>query len=158
MTSFLAEYGLFLLKVLTFVIAILAIIFTVFMLSQKGRRPGTRGQIEINKMNDSLEDMEDALQKIHLDPEQLKLSMKEEKAEKKAKAKEEKKAAKEAKRKRGEGTTQITEPDRKAVFVLDFDGDIRGSAVSALRKEISAILTTAKTDDEIVIGLSLIHI
>ena len=153
MTSFLAEYGLFLLKVLTFVIAILAIIFTVFMLSQKGRRPGTRGQIEINKMNDSLEDMEDALQKIHLDPEQLKLSMKEEKAEKKAKAKEEKKAAKEAKRKRGEGTTQITEPDRKAVFVLDFDGDIRGSAVSALRKEISAILTTAKTDDEIVIRL-----
>ena len=94
MTSFLAEYGLFLLKVLTFVIAILAIIFTVFMLSQKGRRPGTRGQIEINKMNDSLEDMEDALQKIHLDPEQLKLSMKEEKAEKKAKAKEEKRLPK----------------------------------------------------------------
>jgi len=137
LTSFLAEYGLFLLKVLTFVIAILAVMFAVFMMKQKG----------------TLEDMSEALQKIHLDPEQLKQSLKDEKAEKKAKAKEEKKAAKEAKRKRGEGTTQITEPERKTVFVLDFDGDIRASAVSALRKEISAILTTAKTDDEIVVRL-----
>lgn len=153
MATFFAEYGLFLLKVLTFLFAVLAVIFTIFMLSQRNRRHGQKGHIEITKLNESLEDMGDALQKMNLDEEALKLSLKEEKAEKKAKAKEEKKAAKEAKKKRGEGTTVVSEPKRKSVFVLDFDGDIRGSEVSALRKEISAILTTAETDDEVVIRL-----
>jgi len=97
--------------------------------------------------------MSDALKKINLDPAQLKQELKDEKAEKKAKAKEEKKAAKEAARQRGDGETKIDEPTRKVVYVLDFDGDIRGSAVNSMRREISAILTTAKTDDEVVVRL-----
>jgi len=47
----------------------------------------------------------------------------------------------------------VDEPKRKSIFVLDFDGDIRGSAVGGLRKEISAILTTAEADDEVVVRL-----
>lgn len=153
MTTFFAEYGLFLLKVLTFLFAILAVIFTVFMLGKGNRRGGPKGHIEITKLNESLDDMGDALQKINLDPEALKENLKKEKAERKAKAKADKQAAKAAKKKRGEGETLVDEPGRKSIFVLDFDGDIRGSQVSALRKEISAILTTAESDDEVVVRL-----
>jgi len=37
--------------------------------------------------------------------------------------------------------------------VLDFDGDIRASEVEKLRREITAVLTSATTDDEIVVRL-----
>lgn len=155
MTGLLAEYGLFLLKLLTFVIAVIAIITVIFMLTRGGgRRSGSSGgHIEITNMNESLEDMSDTLQKMNLDPAQLKLTLKQEKADKKAKAKEDKKAAKEATRRRGDGETRVDKPSRKSVFVVDFDGDIRGNAVNSLRKEISAILTTAKAEDEVVVRL-----
>lgn len=41
----------------------------------------------------------------------------------------------------------------KSVFVLDFDGDIKASAVSHLREEISAIISGAKEGDEVVLRL-----
>ena len=40
------------------------------------------------------------------------------------------------------------------MFVLDFDGDIRASAVSHLRQEITALLTIANKDDEIMVRLT----
>ena len=39
------------------------------------------------------------------------------------------------------------------LFVLTFDGDIRASATEALREEISAILASAKRDDEVLLKL-----
>ncbi len=153
MAEFFAGYGLFLLKVITFMLAIIAVIATIFMLSQRNRRGGPKGHIEITNMNESLEDMKDALQKIGLDPAALKESIKSEKAENKLKAKQEKKAAKAASKKRGDGTTHIAKPKRKTVYVLEFDGDIRGSAVDGLAKEVSAVLTSAKSEDEVVVKL-----
>ena len=41
----------------------------------------------------------------------------------------------------------------KRVFVLDFDGDIKASAVKHLREEISAIISTANKGDEVVLRL-----
>ncbi|WP_019671985.1 protease SohB [Psychrobacter lutiphocae] len=41
----------------------------------------------------------------------------------------------------------------KRIFVLDFDGDIKASAVKHLREEISAIISTAKIGDEVVVRL-----
>jgi len=41
----------------------------------------------------------------------------------------------------------------KNIFVIHFNGDIKASAVSALREEITAILNVAKTNDEVVILL-----
>jgi len=46
LATFFAEYGLFLLKVLTFLFAILAVIFTIFMLGGRNRRQGPKGHIE----------------------------------------------------------------------------------------------------------------
>ena len=42
---------------------------------------------------------------------------------------------------------------RRRVFVVDFKGDIRATAVTALREEISAILGVAATTDEVVVRL-----
>lgn len=43
--------------------------------------------------------------------------------------------------------------DAKVVYVLDFIGDIKASAVEKLREEITAILSFAKAGDEVVIRL-----
>jgi serine protease SohB len=42
---------------------------------------------------------------------------------------------------------------RRRVFVLDFQGDIAASAVSALREEITAILQVGKAEDEVLLRL-----
>lgn len=42
---------------------------------------------------------------------------------------------------------------QKRVFVLDFDGDIKASAVKHLREEISALISSAKEGDEVVVRL-----
>lgn len=41
----------------------------------------------------------------------------------------------------------------KRIFVLDFDGDIKASAVKHLREEINTIISTANKDDEVVVRL-----
>ncbi len=43
--------------------------------------------------------------------------------------------------------------DDKTIYVLDFDGDIKASAVAHLREEISNIISIAKAGDEVVIRL-----
>jgi serine protease SohB len=64
-----------------------------------------------------------------------KAAEKEAKAADKQKKKQEKKAG---------------EPRTKTVFVIDFDGDIRASAVEALREEVTTIVGIAQPEDEVV--------
>ncbi len=45
------------------------------------------------------------------------------------------------------------ENNSQQVFVLDFDGDIKASAVKHLREEISTIVSTANKGDEVIIRL-----
>jgi serine protease SohB len=46
-----------------------------------------------------------------------------------------------------------SENRKTRIFVLDFNGDIRASAVESLREEITTILTVAKDGDEVVVRL-----
>jgi serine protease SohB len=49
---------------------------------------------------------------------------------------------------------QSKQKDAKpSVFVLNFHGDIRGSAVASLRQEISAVLSVARPQDEVLLRL-----
>ncbi|WP_201583622.1 protease SohB [Psychrobacter immobilis] len=43
--------------------------------------------------------------------------------------------------------------DKHQVFVLDFDGDIKATAVKHLREEISTLISTANKGDEVVVRL-----
>jgi serine protease SohB len=45
------------------------------------------------------------------------------------------------------------EPRKRRVFVLDFKGDIRASATSSLREEVSAVIDVAEKDDEVLLRL-----
>ncbi len=42
-------------------------------------------------------------------------------------------------------------PPKNRVFVIDFDGDIKASEVESLREEVTALLTTATPEDEVVV-------
>ncbi len=153
MGEFFASYGLFLLKVITFLIAILIVIFAITMASTRGRKSGKDGRIEITNLNEHYEDLKESLSFSLLDDEAQKMALKEKKAEEKAERKAKKAAAKKAKKQRGDGETLVDEPGKNRVYVMDFDGDIRASAVENMRREITAILTTAEDNDEVVLRL-----
>ena len=59
--------------------------------------------------------------------------------------------AREEKRLGKDGRPTVEDKTPRRVFVLDFDGDIRASEVAKLRREITAVLTGATPEDEIVV-------
>ncbi len=153
MADFLVSYGLFLLKTVTFVAAVIAILLTIAALTSKKRKSGPGGRLAIGKINEQLEQMSEALSMALLDPAARKEEQKRKKAADKAERKADKAAAKKASRRRGKGETLVVDPPSRRVFLLDFDGDIRASTVDSLRREISAVITTATPEDEVVIRL-----
>lgn len=156
MAEFFYEYGLFFLKVLTFVIAFALVLMVAVGTASRAKGGGSgrnEGHIEIKKYNERLEDLQEALSFSLMDPAQQKEAEKEKKAERKAEKKAAKAAAKKAKKQRGFGETIVEEKKKTRLYVLDFDGDIRASEVEKLRREITALLTTATSDDEVLVRL-----
>lgn len=133
----LSNYGLFLAKAITIVVAILFVVIGIIAAGGRHKKEPS-GQIEVTFLNDEYDDHEHAIKSVILDEEQLK-----------AEHKAEKKQLKEAKKKK----KSDPEEDKKRVYVLTFDGDVKASAVSNLREEITAILTVATPDDEVVLCL-----
>ena len=54
---------------------------------------------------------------------------------------------------KGKHKDKKDEDERRRIYVLNFHGDIRASAVSSLREEITAILTVATENDEVFMRL-----
>ena len=139
--EFLFEYGLFLAKTVTLLIAILIIIVTIVGLGHRSRH-SERGHIEVSSINDNIEQITQTLKHVVMSPQALKLDYKSEKKRLKTELKEQKQAAK-------SGDT-----DRKQrVYVIDFDGDIQASGVTQLREEVTAILSVAEEKDEVILRL-----
>lgn len=135
MSEFLINYGLFLAKTVTIVVAVVVVaLFFAFMSSRK--RSGKKESIEIKKLNQKYDDMAMAMNASILHKEGLKQYLKEEKEKLKGMVK---------------GT--INGVQKKRIYVLNFHGDIRASAVSSLREEITAILTVATENDEVFLRL-----
>ncbi|MBR9867227.1 MAG: protease SohB [Oceanospirillales bacterium] len=147
MVDFLASYGLFLAKALTVVGAIILVIVAVAAVASRNKKDSKEGYLSIHSMNETLEDMEHALKEVVLDSEVYKQQLKAEEKQEKEEAKARKKALKKGK------AQPESEPERKRVFVLDFDGDIKASELEPLREEITAVLTMATENDEVVIRL-----
>lgn len=139
MVEFFLEYGLFLAKAVTVVVAILLIISAIAATAQSRSHHGHKGEIRVTPLNDFFEDLKAALQHSILTKEELK-------AEEKRLKKEDKEKAK-ARKKHPETT------ERKRVFVLDFDGDVAATGVENLANEITAVLTMARKEDEVVLRL-----
>lgn len=160
--EFLANYGLFLAKTITFVVAIGVIIALVVSMGGRNKK-SDKGHIEVTKLNEKFDHLRDSLRDAMLDEEEYKEFEKAEKKRLKEEKAQKKKAAKElAKSKAAEAAdTQAEAPAKKRVFVLDFYGDIKASEVESLREEISTVLTLAKPTDEVVVkvesGGGMVH-
>lgn len=133
MMDFLNEYGLFLAKSITVVLAILAAVGGCVAISRSaGAR--SRERLQVRHLNRHYDDMALALRAAMLPKKAFKEALK-------------------IRRKERKHQKQTETAGRRKIFVLNFHGDIRGAQVAALREEVTAILTVAGADDEVVVRL-----
>ena len=180
--EYLIQYGMFLAKAATIVVAIVLVIGAIAAAGSRQRRASKRGEIVIERLNDHLEDLHDAVREEVIDPATLKLDNKARSKREKEEAKAETKRAKaEAKDKAKEKAKEKAKPKdestqganaaipenkssnevhlddapsrRKRVYGLDFDGDVAAEEVSSLREEITTVLSIAEPCDEIILKL-----
>lgn len=137
----LAEYFLFLAKIITAIVGFAVLVAIVASTSQKNRQNVERGELEINPLNDQYDDVSEAMATAMLDPISQKAKAKKLRKEKKQRVKSERKKL------------QPDDEQKKRVFVVKFNGNVSASAVANLREEVTAILTQAKPQDEVVVKL-----
>jgi serine protease SohB len=135
--EFLYEYGLFIAKALTIVVAILLAVGGIIGLASKQKQP--KGQLEITSLSDRLEEIAEHARHLLMSKDELKLFHK-----------EQKKADKEAKK---IAKTAVGEVTKGQLFVLDFNGSMDAHEVEQLREEVTAILCVAKAEDEVLVRL-----
>ena len=123
------EYGLFLLKVITVLISVIVLISFV----TASKKSNTSEGLEIENLNEKYKGLSDSLNKAVMEKDEWKKKQKSEKA-----------IAKKNKKKKTK---------KPKVYILDFIGDIKASAVPSLREEVTAILDIAKRNDQIVLRL-----
>jgi len=129
MSQFFIDYGLFLLKVATIVVAIIIVIGVA---ASAGRKASQEG-LEVESINKKYKRLGSTLRKAVLKKGEQKKEAKQEKKREKAEAKE--------------------TSDRPRSFIINFKGDLKASAVPSLREEVSAILDVAAPDDDVIICL-----
>ncbi|MEM7304986.1 MAG: protease SohB [Pseudomonadota bacterium] len=125
--EFISDYGMFAAKAVTILIVIWVIIALIMSAAQKHQDDD---QIEVKNLNKKFADMKLIMQRSMLGKKEVKALLKKNKKESKKK-----------------------DDDRKRVYVLNFVGNIKASAVKHLRKEITALLSVASSNDEVVVCL-----
>jgi serine protease SohB len=140
--EFLYEYGLFLAKTVTFVVAFIAIVVVATASAIKHKHK--KGELEITDLSEQFEETEQEIVHALLNPEELKQKEKNDKKLAKEQAKTDKALAK--KKENSDDDAEVK--GKSKIFVLDFKGSIDAKEVSSLREEVSAILSVATKDDE----------
>ena len=124
--AFLYEYGLFLAKIATVVIALAIIITLIAASAMRGRQP--KGQLTITDLTENYQEAQALLQQYLLDKKSYKKWQKQ----------------------------QSTAKDGELagrLFVLEFTGSMDARETEALREEVSAILAVANPTDEVLLKL-----
>lgn len=134
MMDFVLQYGLFVAKTLTVVVALGVLAALVMRLSRRGAQPD---RLQVTRLNDRYRGFKRALEAGILPHKGFKAEEKTRRRERKAQKKRSAEEAGKARR----------------IFVINFRGDIRASAVSALREEVTALLTVARPEDEVLVRL-----
>ena len=173
--DFFFEYLMFLGQVVTLVVAFL--IIASFLAGLSGGHQGDQGHLVIRKLNERLRELRFTMENHLLSADEAKRQHKSETKSEKAEAKKVAKAVKLAAKQKPE-TKTANEPTAAAIseegpdnaqvaakevtklegqkdrtFVIHFDGDTAASGVDFLSVEISAVLTMAGPNDEIVVCL-----
>lgn len=136
--EFLYEYGLFVAKAVTLVIAFVVVVSTIVGVASKQKQG--KGQLEIVSISEQLKDITNYAKQVLLDKNALKKLAKEQKKEAKAKNKSKNKE-------------QGEESQKSRLYVIDFKGSMDAHEVEHLREEITAILCVANKEDEVLIRL-----
>jgi len=150
--EFLYEYGLFLAKTITFVLAVIAIIAVIAASAIKQKHK--KGDLDITDLSEQFEEVEQDIIHALLTKDELKHKEKQDKKHAKEKAKAIKEKAK--KKAKSSDTEQGSEQDsdnKARVFVVDFKGSIDAKEVTSLREEVTAILSVANKKDEVFVRL-----
>lgn len=126
--SFISEYGLFLLETVTMVIAIIVTLAGILALTSKDKGEDTLKIIPLHK---KYRESKDKIMAKVLDKKALKVHKKQQKADKE----------------------KDKDKSKPSVYVLDFHGDIKASAVESLRKEITAVLSVATKKDTVMVKI-----
>ena len=129
---FLSAYSLFFAKTLTIVIALIVVFAAILALISKGKGKA-KERLVIKKLNEKFKSFSEDLRTEVMEKSELKKLLKQEKKQNKLKNK--------------------NDQAKKRIFVINFVGDIKASAVHHLREEVTAILTVAKPADEVVVRL-----
>ena len=130
--EFLSDYGLFLARTLTILIATLVLVGAVIALVRNNQAASPAvGRLTVRHLNADYERAALTLKSAMLP----------------------RKAAKAAARRQRKAEKDHGKKPRRRVFVIDFQGDLRASAVDSLREEVTAILTAADPGDEVVVRL-----
>lgn len=140
--EFLYEYGLFVAKAVTLVIAFIVVVSTIVGVASKQKHG--KGQLEIVSISEQLKDITNYAKQVLLDKNALKKLAKEQKKEAKAKNKAKNKA---------KITEQGEESEKSRLYVIDFKGSMDANEVEHLREEITAILCVANKEDEVLVRL-----
>lgn len=140
--EFLYEYGLFLAKAVTFVLAVIAIIIAIAGAATKQQHK--KGELDITDLSEQFTETEEDIIHALLSKDEFKEKEKADKKQAKEQAKADKKLAK---------SGEDKAPSKAHVFVVDFNGSIDAKEVSSLREEVTAILSVAKPEDEVFVRL-----
>ncbi|MEH6566499.1 MAG: protease SohB [Halopseudomonas sp.] len=127
------QYFFFLAKAVTVLVVVLLIVLAIA--ASKGRPRRSEGTLSVVRVNDRFSRMAERLGQAVLSKSARKAQDKQRKQDAKAKAK-------------------AADNDAKGrVFVLNFHGDIKASALENLRHEVTAVLDIARSQDEILVRL-----
>ncbi|WP_075181892.1 protease SohB [Pantoea sp. 1.19] len=137
----LSLYGLFLAKILTLVAAVIAVVLVVSQTAQRKR--GAVGQLKLTPLGSDYDDMKQTMTLEKLSPPARKAYVK---TQKKRRKQQEKAARLQAKH-------GHLEARRPTLYVLDFKGSIGAEEVSSLREEVTAVLSVASQEDEVLLRL-----
>ncbi len=132
--EYLIDYLLFAAKSLTVVLGIAIPVVLVFFL-RHARQAGDLADIEVTRINDRVSNTALSLESNLLPPKQFKQKLKQRRKEEKARH------------------NSKDQDARRRVFVFEFNGDMRASAVDQLREEITAMLSVARPEDEAIVVL-----
>lgn len=132
MSEFFFSYGLFVAKIVT---SLVALVFAVAIVAG-GRKKDEGPNLKITNLNDKYNDLKASVKQALMDKKEYKALLKSE-------AKESKKEKK---------SKKVVKP-RPKLFVLDFEGDIRASEVETMREEVTALLSVAEPQDEVLMKL-----
>lgn len=137
--EFIAEYGMFLAKTLTFTVAVIVIIVAAVGSAVKSKKE-SKGSISVLHLNKEINDLGDEIKHVVEDEESFKKAKKESQKAEKKQQKEKKK--------------NKTSSDKKRYYVFDFNGDARASQVENMRKVITAVLSIIRPEqDEVILRL-----